>query len=543
MKREFAVILLAVAAGLGAAPAAAQEPEADLPLTERERAVHALSRLAYGPRPGDLEHVLEIGVDAWIDQQLAPRPDPALADRLAGFSSLDMPLFDLVDEYQAAIEEGASAEERRRQRQYENIPRGELLQSLLLRATYSGNQLEEVLGDFWRNHFNVSYTKGGPAKFLLTDWEREVVRAHTLGNFGAFLAATAKHPAMLHYLDNASSRRPPSKQELAEIERRVRRRTGSRERGEEAAALALQRGLNENYARELLELHTLGVDNYYKQKDVVAVAEALTGWSYNGGRNGDWGFRFRNDMHAHGDKRVLGKRIKGDRDDGMAEGEQVIEMLAEHKGTAKFLATKLARYLVHDDPPAKLVDEAAKAFQKSDGDIPTMVRAIVESEEFWSRDNYRAKFKTPYEFVISALRVTGAEMSEAEVLLRRMIEMGQGVYLCDDPTGWYDTAEAWLDPGVMALRWQFALDLVEGKVRGVEIPVEYWDDIPESLPPRLWQHHLTKKILPGGAGPRTRAALSAVTDDYLEKARVPDVRRLGPQLVGLLLGSPEFQQQ
>ncbi len=535
--------LVLLLAGLFAGPLLAQEPEESLPLTERERAVHALSRLAYGPAPGDLERVLEMGVEAWIDEQLRPSADPALEDRLAAFPSIHMELVDLIDEYQAPRDEDQTPEERRRAQRYENEPRRELLQSLLVRAVHSGNQLEEVLGDFWRNHFNVSYTKGGPAKYLLTDWERRVIQANTLGSFGPFLAATAKHAAMLHYLDNASSRRPPTKQELAEIERRVRRRTGSRERGEEAAALALQRGLNENYARELLELHTLGVDNYYKQKDVVAVAEALTGWSYNGGGNGDWAFRFRNDMHAHGDKRVLGKRIKGDRDNGIAEGDRVIEMLSEHKGTAQFVASKMVRYLVNDEPPAKLVSAAAKAFQKSDGDIPTVVRAIVGSDEFWARDNYRAKFKTPYEFMISALRATGAELTGSEQLLRRMIEMGQGVYLCDDPTGWYDTAEAWLDPGVMALRWQFALDLAEGKLDGVQIPVEYWDDIPDSLPPRLWQHHLTKKILPGGAGPRTRAALSAVTDDYLEKARVPDVRSLGPELVGLLLGSPEFQQQ
>ncbi len=520
-----------------------QEPEGTLPLTERERAVHALSRLAYGPAPGDLERVLEIGVEEWIERQLSPQADAALEDRLAGFPSIRLSLVDLMDQYQAVLEEGISAEERRWLQRYENQPRSELLQSLLVRAVHSSNQLEEVLGDFWRNHFNVSYTKGGPSKFLLTDWEREVIRAHTLGKFGAFLAATAKHAAMLHYLDNASSRRPPTKQELAEIERKVRRRTGSRERGEEAAQLALQRGLNENYARELLELHTLGVDNYYKQKDVIAVAEALTGWSYNGGRNGDWAFLFRNDMHAQGDKRILGRRVKGDRDSGLAEGEQVIEMLAGHKGTAQFIATKLVRYLVNDEPPEGLVDLAAKAFQKSDGDIPTVVRAIVGSDEFWARENYRAKFKTPYEFMISALRATGAELQESEPLLRSMIEMGQGVYLCDDPTGWYDTAEAWLDPGVMALRWQFALDLAEGRVAGVSIPPEYWDDVPDSLPPRLWQHHLTQKILPGGAGPRTRAALSTVTDDYLAKTRVPDISRLGPQLVGLLLGSPEFQQQ
>jgi uncharacterized protein (DUF1800 family) len=534
---------LALSFLLGAPLSAAQEPDAALPLTERERAVHALSRLAYGPRPGDLERVLEVGVEAWIEQQLAPAPDPVLEDRLARYPSLGLPLLELLDTYWQPVEEGDSAEVRREKNRKENEPRRELLEALLVCATESPNQLEEVLADFWRNHFNVSYTKGGPARFLLTDWEREVIRRHALGSFLPFLEATAQHPAMLHYLDNASSRRPPSKQELAEIERRVRRRTGSRERGEEAAALALQRGLNENYARELLELHTLGVDNYYKQKDVVAVAEALTGWTYNGGRNGDWSFRFRNDMHATGDKRVLGRRVRAEDQDGLSEGMQVLEMLSGHQGTADFIALKLCRYLIADEPPQRAVDAAAKAFRRSDGDIPAVVRAIVESEDFWARENYRAKFKTPYEFVLSALRATGARVDEGEAVMRRLIEMGQGLYLCDDPTGWYDTAESWLDPGVMALRWQFALDLASGSLRGVSIPTEFWDEVPESLPPRLWQHHLTKMILPGGAGPRTRAALSSVTDEYLARAAVPDVRELGPELVGLLLGSPEFQQQ
>jgi uncharacterized protein (DUF1800 family) len=218
-------------------------------------------------------------------------------------------------------------------------------------------------------------------------------------------------------------------------------------------------------------------------------------------------------------------------------------MLSGHQGTADFIALKLCRYLIADEPPQRAVDAAAKAFRRSDGDIPAVVRAIVESEDFWARENYRAKFKTPYEFVLSALRATGARVDEGEAVMRRLIEMGQGLYLCDDPTGWYDTAESWLDPGVMALRWQFALDLASGSLRGVSIPTEFWDEVPESLPPRLWQHHLTKMILPGGAGPRTRAALSSVTDEYLARAAVPDVRELGPELVGLLLGSPEFQQQ
>lgn len=523
--------------------AATQEPDSSSPLTERERAVHVLSRLAYGPRPGELERVVEQGVDAWIEEQLAPAADTELEARLAAFPSLRLRLDEVFDRYEAPAGDEGTPEERRRARERENEPRLELLGSILLRATASRNQLAEVLADFWRNHFNVSYTKGGPARFLLTGWERDVIQAHALGQFGPLLAATAKHPAMLHYLDNASSRRPPTKQELAEIERQARRRAGSREAGEEAVQLALQRGLNENYARELLELHTLGVDNDYRQEDVVAVAEALTGWTYDGARNGSWSFRFRNDMHATGDKKVLGRRLRAEPEDGIAEGEEVLALLSDHKGTASFIATKLVRFLVDDDPPPKLVADTAKTFQRSDGDIPALVRTIVGHAEFWSRSHFRVKFKTPYEFVLSALRATDAHVERAEAPLLRLLEMGQGLYLCDDPTGWYDTAEAWLDPGVMALRWQFALDLAGGAIDGVAIPDSFWELVPDEVPPRLWQHHLTRLILPGGAGARTRAALSAVTDDYLSKARIPDLRSLGPHLVGLLLGSPEFQQQ
>jgi len=512
-------------------------------LTDRERATHLLSRLSFGPRPGDLEALLEEGIDAWLDRQLAPVESPYIEDLLSRFESLGMTSAEVYDTFDLPEEEGESREERRARERIRRKPREEMLQASCMRVVHSPNVLEEVMVDFWRNHFNVSYTKGGPANYLLTSWDREVLRSHALGKFGDMLAATAKHPAMLHYLDNSSSRRPPSKQELAEIERNTRRRTGSRAQGEAAVQLALQRGLNENYARELLELHTLGVDNYYKQKDVVALAEVLTGWTYSGGRNGTWEFVFRNNMHQPGDKKLLGKRIRTDKDNGVVEGDRVLEILSEHKGTADFIALKLCRALVSDEPPQDLLKKVAQVFKKSDGDIPKTIRAVVESKEFWSRDAYRAKFKTPWEFAMSALRITDSVTDDFSSVLRRLNEMSQPLYQCDDPTGWYDTAESWLDPGVMAFRWQFSLDLASGNLGGVSIPDEFWDAVPEHIPARLWQHHFTKLILPGGAGPRTRNALSSTTDSYLAETNLPEIRELGPQLVGLLLGSPEFQQQ
>ncbi|MDP6940821.1 MAG: DUF1800 domain-containing protein [Planctomycetota bacterium] len=528
---------------LAVAPSFAQTSEAELPLTARERASHLLSRFSFGPKQGDVDRVLAMGESAWIEEQLQATSDEPLLDLLSQYESLNMETSSVVQTFNVATKDDETNEQRRERNRLRNQPKRDLLYSIGTRALHSKNQIDEVLCDFWRNHFNVSFTKGGGANYLLTDWERTVIQANALGDFPHMLSASARHPAMLHYLDNSSSRRPPSKQELAEIERRVRRKTGSRQQGEDAAQLALQRGLNENYARELLELHTLGVDNYYKQKDVIALAEVLTGWTFDGGRNGDWNFVFRNNMHVAGDKKILGKRIKSDRNNGEIEGNQVLEILSEHKGTAEFIALKLVRYFVADQPPQKLVKSVAKTYRKTNGDIRSMVNSILESKEFWSRENYRSKFKTPMEFAVSALRVTNAEVEDWRQVNSRLEEMGQPLYHCDDPTGWYDTAEAWLDPGVMALRWQFALDLAAGKLRGVKVADSFYDSIPESMPARLWQHHLTKMILPGGAGERTRSALSQTTDEYLNKTKVPDLRALGPQLLGLLLGSPEFQQQ
>ena len=191
----------------------------------------------------------------------------------------------------------------------------------------------------------------------------------------------------------------------------------------------------------------------------------------------------------------------------------------------------------------KPVAQVAKTYRKTDGDMVAMLETIVESEEFWDPANVRSKFKTPYEFIISALRITGCEIGSLGELERYLVAMGQPIYNCDDPTGYYDTSDAWLDPGVMVLRWEFAVDLANGKVDAVAIPDSFYDQVPLDLPPRLWQHHLTQLILPGGAGARTRAALATVTSEYLEKKKVPDLYELGPELVGLLLGSPEFQQQ
>jgi uncharacterized protein (DUF1800 family) len=515
-------------------------------LTERERAAHVLSRLGFGPRPGDIDRMLETGVDAWIDDQLQAKEaqDPRLLSRLADFETVDLGVKDCVAFTRGIpLDRSAPREEQRSARELQRQPARELKQAVAVRALFSERVAEEVLADFFRNHFNVSFTKGMRIFAQVPDYERSVVRGHLWGKFPDMLLASAQHPAMLTYLDNYLSRRPPSKQELKEIERRTKRQTGSEERAEEAVSIAQQRGLNENYGRELLELHTVGVDNGYDQGDVITAAEVLTGWTIDGGRTGTQEFLFRPEMHLKGDKRLFGKRLREDKDDGPGQGVDMIRMLAEDKRTAGFIAMKLVRYLVADRPPQRLVDEVAKVYRKTDGDIPAMVRKVVDSDEFWDRAHIRSKFKRPYEFVVSALRVTGAEIENLAALENYLNGMGEPIYMCDDPTGYYDTADAWLDPGVMALRWEFATDLAEGRVRGVAIPDTFYAQVPEDVPARLWQHYLTELILPGGAGARTRAALATVTTEYLDRKKVPDLFEFGPTLVGLLLGSPEFQQQ
>lgn len=516
-----------------------------LPLTARERAVHLLSRMAYGPRPGDIALVFEMGEEAWIDAQLEPGPHgpPALRERLAGLATLQMSPLECRDHVEIPLGPDPTREETRERNEARKIPSRELTQAVVLRAIYSDRQLEEVLCDFWRNHFNVSFTKAYPAAIYIPDYERTVIQAHVLGTFPDMLRASAHHPAMLNYLDNELSRRPPSKQKLAEIERKVRRETGSRERGEEAALIASRRGLNENYARELMELHTLGVDRGYRQKDVVAVAEALTGWGIDSGKEGTLGFRFRQDRHIAGNKEFLGHILRKDKEKGPAQGERVLEVLGRHKTTAEFIAIKLVRYFVDDEPPQQLIDKVAKVYKKKDGDIPAMVRAILVSKEFWSRAHYRSKFKTPYEFVASAVRVTGAEVDESNGLHRALASMGQPTYHCDDPTGWYDTADAWLDPGVMARRWQFALELAAGKVKGVRVPDSVYAELKTAETAQQWMQEMVAEILPGGASSRTLAMLNQVVRRHQDRGARSDLEQLGPKLLGLTLGSPEFQRQ
>ncbi len=530
-----AVALAGIA--LCATPGFAQKEKE--PLTDQERAIHVLSRLTYGPRPGDVERVLELGVDAWFEEQLALDEASGVERELGERKTLLLTSREIFEDYGYKPPVDAPRAERVKALARREQPRNELLEATALRAVFGDRQLGEVVTDFWRNHFNVSYTKDGIALQLITEWDAAVLRPLALGPFGDLLTATVHSPAMLHYLDNAMSKRPPTDQKLAEIERKVRRETGSREAGEAAAALAGLRGVNENYARELLELHTFGVDNGYKQEDVVALAEILTGWSFQAGAEGEWEFQFNPDAHVQGSKRFLRQRIQGDAINGKTEGDEVLEILIEHKRTADFLATKLCQRLVSDEPSSRIVSDVASSLRRENGDVVEAIRTILEHSEFWDRETYRSKIKTPQEFVYSALRATGAVVTDWDEVLKRLQLMNQPIYHCDDPTGWSDLAEAWLDPGILAQRWRFALDLANNKLKGVRLPPYFFRDLNDDLPIAEWSRQLISRVLPGGVGVRTQFAL----DSLVAKNRMEDSGSLQVRLLALILGSPEFQRQ
>ena len=430
--------------------------------------VHVLNRLAYGPRPGDVERVKSMGVQQWIDQQLAPSriDNSALDARLQRLETLALDSETIQREYMGP----AMAE--RRKRRLENpeaaptepamrsdpatprVPSNEVQrkarqvvadveEAKLLRAVYSERQLEEVLVDFWFNHFNVFAGKGATRTYI-TEYEREAIRPYVLGSFRDMLGATAKSPAMLFYLDNWLN----SGAEGAKPQRR-------------------STGLNENYARELLELHTLGVDAGYTQDDIVNVAKAFTGWTMQP-RQGT-GFVFLAPRHDRGEKRILGHTIKAG--GGIDDGERVLDIVANHPATARHIATKLAIRFVNDHPPVALIDRAAARFAATHGDLREVTRTILTSPEFLADESYRVKVKTPLEFVASALRATGADIRTAQPLARTLRDMGMPLYFCQPPTGYDETASTWVSAGALVSRMNFAIDLSKNAVRGVRVPL------------------------------------------------------------------------
>jgi len=347
-----------------------------------------------------------------------------------------------------------------------NNPQGvvtdELLQAKVLRAVYSERQLEEVMTDFWFNHFNV-YVGKGPDRLMLANYEQDVIRPRAMGKFEDLLVATAKSPAMLFYLDNWLSVGPGSMKALG-APAGPRGRYGYPPRPVKKNAKQ-NSGLNENYGRELLELHTLSVNGGYLQRDVTEAAKVFTGWTIDKPNDGG-GFKYDASMHEPGPKFVLGHRIKPK---GEGEGLELLHRLATSPQTAHFISLKLAQRFVSDDPPADLVDKLAKIFLKKKGDIREVLTTLFHSPEFWADGTYRAKVKTPLEFVASAVRVTGAEVDDALPLARQLGNMGMPLYGAQPPTGYSMKAETWVNSSALLNRMNFALALSSGKIKGVKM--------------------------------------------------------------------------
>jgi len=493
--------------------------DARKPLTEEQRILHLLNRLGFGPRPGDVEKVRKLGVRAYIEQQLNPEriPDPEADRRLAAFKTLPLATIEELDKaHPVAALEGerargnafrmekdekplppfvpgagralpASADpaksemdvrEFREAARARSLSKDDLGKAQLVRTVYSERQLLEVMAAFWVNHFFVG---GGRGESLFQDYVEHTIRPRALGKFEDLLKATAQTSTMMMYLDNWRSAAP-----VEVIHQRLTRDlqptlTGPQRRQLRATADSLQefKGLNENYARELMELHTLGVEGGYTQQDVIAVAKVLTGWTVtewdeNGGRISDR-FVFNPVLHESGDKTVLGKTIKAG---GKDEGMEVLTMLAKHPSTARHISTKLTRRFVADDPPAAIVEAGAQAFLKTDGDIRQVLRAILTHPNFFAPQHYQGKFKKPSELIASALRAASADLTFPPQPRRRGQGQAVGIntYLGEmgevgkrTPEGYADVASAWVNSNMLLKRMEFANALASGEVPGIAL--------------------------------------------------------------------------
>lgn len=559
------------------------------PVPNDENSVrHALNRMAYGPKPGDVDRVRAIGLERYIDQQLNPErvADAAIETRLQSFSTLTMSSQELANKYFVP----ALMERQQRQRQaaaagdtrptdmqppagraqgmtpdqlrtavQPAIVTNELTQARMLRAVESERQLQEVLTDFWFNHFNVFIGKGQVRQYL-TAYERDAIRPHVLGSFRELLGAVAKSPAMLFYLDNWQSSAEGATPVVSELERRLndpnltpqarQRLTTQLQRAKQAPRPT--RGINENYARELLELHTLGVDGGYTQADVINLARIFTGWTIDQPRQGG-GFIFRPATHDPGTKMVLGKTFAAT---GQSEGEFALDMLAAHPATAKHLARKLAQRFVVDEPTAALVDRVAKVFLYTRGDLRAVTRAVLTSPEFFAEDARRSKIKTPFEFVVSAVRATGATVTTAQPLVAALQTLGMPLYGAQQPTGYGTSASDWVNTGALIARMNLAVDLVNGGRIQPTRPANA-QAAPMLTPEQIERRAARQQRAPAPVqidvttlAPDTSATsqkkvvdtllggtASTTTTQTLARAQTPQ------QLIALALGSPEFQRR
>jgi uncharacterized protein (DUF1800 family) len=649
-------------------------------LTSEQRIVHVLNRLGFGARPGDIQRVKAMGVENYINEQLAPEKisDTVAENKIKDLTSLTMTTAELYEKYpqpgqllrqlqargilpenlaearENRVKGGANAtgtsnssndsekknnsgemtanqsnqpqtpqtppanpleNEKYRQVIRDYYQQNGLLQpqrlsaelqaSRILRAVYSERQLNEVMVDFWSNHFNVFMNKGAD-RWLLPAYDRDTIRPNAMAKFGALLEATAKSPAMLFYLDNFQSvspnaqqpSRPRQRQILRGMEGERRRRDALMDRGivQPTPRIPVQqqrRGINENYARELMELHTLGVDGGYTQKDVQEVARCFTGWTIfaprgggaavnalmgEAGRRNAGTFFFNARVHDDGEKIVLGQKIPAG--GGIKDGLMVLDILAHHPSTAKYIAIKLVRHFVSDNPPASLVDRVAKTYTKTDGDIREMLRTIFFSDEFNSPQAYRSKIKRPFELVISAIRTLGGDTNGGPGTHQWLQRMGEPLYGYQTPNGYSDAAETWVNTGGLLERMNFALALASNRIPGTRVNLNKLAGGPSDDNAKLMDQFLNT-ILAGDISKSTHETLLKQLDQptvvsvpapaprgqmeprneigQMEQMNSPagpgqmrgqqrprveaNINDPLTKLVGLILGTPEFQRQ
>jgi len=585
-------------------------------LTERQAAAHLLNRFTYGTTPGDVDKVVKMGLEKWFMQQLDGNlPDDSLNQVLNKYEALKLSNKEIVARYpknaavlRMAVRDGVVDKDSVKidRKEYREVlqkylqqhglkPEQELIRQVfnqkVLRAAFSKNQLKEVLTDFWFNHFNVSLTKNQSAQFI-ANYERDAIRPNVTGNFDALLLATAKSPAMLYYLDNFSSTGINVQKPRALMRNAANKQP-----------LKKANGLNENYAREVMELHTLGVDGGYTQQDVTQAAKILTGWTVypmgaygnadaiqklvdNIGEAGlkqrgfvhEGDFLFTPNRHDNGEKVVLGKTFAAN---GYKEGVDLLEMFAHHPSTAKFITKKLAIRFVNDNPPQSLLDKMAKTFTQTEGNIRQVLIAMVSSPEFWSANALREKTKSPFELVISSARALNARIDQPLQLYNWANKMGQRLYAYQAPTGFPDRSQYWINSGALLNRMNFGLAMATGRVPGVRVDLaalnnNHEPESPEAalatygkllmpernlsqtikqLTPMLGEKELVNKVEAAAAktpqvskDEEMDTEINNVAKKGKGKGRAAQTTANGnnsmlAQVVGVILGSPEFQRK
>ncbi len=623
----------------------------DKKLSEEQRIIHVLNRLGFGARPGDVAKVKATGIEKYIDQQLNPASidDSAAEAKVRGLEIFKMSTAEVFAKYpnpgallraleggrnsQAAAQANDQMSEKDRQERQQKLrqlytkydlrPANQMLPQIVsnrvLRAVYSERQLQEVMVDFWQNHFNVFSGKAA-VRWYIPSYERDVLRKHALGNFKDLVVGTAQHPAMLFYLDNFESRSPNAQQAnnrgnsplqramqngnlTPRMRERIKRNQGLTDaefdqrlkRVQNRSQQQQQRpqpGINENYARELMELHTLGVDGGYTQKDIVEVAKAFTGWTIADPRgyrrsaamtiSGEENRRLNNlqrlagvpdDLesgefffnprwHENGAKTVLGQKVD---EGGLKDGLKVIDILVKHPSTSMFIARKLAVKFVSDNPDEALVRRVAAAFSKSNGDIRTTLKALFTDKEFFNAKNYRAKIKTPFELAVSSIRAVGGNTNAGPAMLAMLNKLGEVPYGYQAPTGYPDKAEDWVNTGALLERLNFAIAVASNRIPGTRVDLKNFEQKERS---KVLDAAIAE-ILDNDVSASTRATLLKQIQQPLPEVKagpevddgaddMPNGRRQGNRqarllnptgnpdvfkVVSLVLGTPEFQRQ